>query len=86
MPLAAVTFFPASYPRLAREASSAARTDWESMIAAVGAGLRPASSLTCPCIVSVDPSACHFAAHQYTVQAGGKSAGRARHTGPLCVR
>ena len=60
------------------------------MTAAVGTDVRPASCRTCSrnwwCMVSADPSACHLAARQYTVQAGGKSAGNARHTGPLCVR
>jgi hypothetical protein len=60
------------------------------MTAAVGADVRPAScrirSRSRSCIVSTEPSACHLAARQYTVPLGGKSAGSARHTGPLCVR
>ena len=65
-------------------------TDSESMIAAVGAVFRPAAARTRPrrssCIRSAEPSACHLSAQYYTVQAGGKSAGGARHTGPLWVR
>jgi hypothetical protein len=38
------TFLAASQPRLARGTVSAARTDWESMTAAVGWGLRPAAA------------------------------------------
>ncbi len=41
-----LTFLAASQPRLARGTVSAARTDCESMTAAVGSGLRPAAVLT----------------------------------------
>src|SRR6266540_733098 len=41
-----LTFLPASKPRLALATVSAARTDWESMIAALGCGWRPASTRT----------------------------------------
>jgi hypothetical protein len=41
-----LTFLALSWPRLARGTVSAARTDWESMTAAVGWGLRPAAVLT----------------------------------------
>jgi hypothetical protein len=41
-----LTFLALSQPRLARGTVSAARTDWESMTAAVGWGLRPAAALT----------------------------------------
>jgi hypothetical protein len=60
------TFLPASYPRLDRATFPAALTDWESMIAAEGTRLRPASrrarSRSWPCMVSAEPSACHLAA------------------------
>jgi len=60
------------------------------MIAAVGAAFRPAASRMRSrrslCIRSVQPLACHLSAHQQAVPAGGKSAGSARHTGPLWVR
>src|SRR5712691_293216 len=39
-------FFPASYRRLSLPTVSAPLTDWESMTAAVGAGLRPARTRT----------------------------------------
>jgi hypothetical protein len=87
--LVPLIFFPASYPRSRRATISEPFTDWESMIAAVGCGVRPAAERTLPrkssCMRAVEPSASHLPAHQYTVQAGGKSAGSARHTGPLCV-
>ena len=41
-----LTFLALSQPRLALGTVSAARTDWESMTAAVGSGLRPAAILT----------------------------------------
>jgi hypothetical protein len=41
-----LTFLAASKPRLAQGTVSAARTDWESMIAALGCGLRPAARRT----------------------------------------
>src|SRR6266700_824366 len=40
------TFFALSQPRLARGTVSAARTDWESITAAVGPGSRPAAART----------------------------------------
>ena len=40
------TFLAASQPRLALGTVSAARTDWESMTAAVGSASRPAVALT----------------------------------------
>jgi hypothetical protein len=41
-----LTFLALSQPRLALGTVSAARTDWESMTAAVGCGWRPAATLT----------------------------------------
>jgi hypothetical protein len=53
---------PASKPRLDLATVSAALTDWESMIAAVGSGLRPAAMRqamrSSPCIASVAPDSC----------------------------
>ena len=40
------TFLALSQPRVARGTVSAARTDWESMTAAVGSGSRPAAART----------------------------------------
>ena len=42
--LVPLIFFPASYPRRVRAIISEPLTDWESMIAAVGAVFRPAAS------------------------------------------
>jgi hypothetical protein len=39
-------FFALSHPRLAFGTVSAARTDWESITAAVGSSLRPTATLT----------------------------------------
>ena len=41
-----LTFLALSQPRLAFGTVSAARTDWESMTAAVGSAFRPAAALT----------------------------------------
>src|SRR6266536_2006333 len=75
-----LTFLPASQPRLARGTVSAARTDWESMTAADGAGLRPAWTRTCSrrasWMRSRVPSAAHLANHQYTVPGWGEVVGQ----------
>jgi len=58
---AAVIFLAASKPRLERGTVSAARTDWESMIAALGQGVRPAAirawARSWSCSVAVAPLA-----------------------------
>ena len=46
VPLAALTFLALSRPRVAFGTVSAARTDWESITAAVGSAFRPAAALT----------------------------------------
>ena len=57
-------FLPASKPQLSLATVSAALTDWESMAAADGSGLRPAAIRYCrrssPCIASVAPPSCQW--------------------------
>jgi hypothetical protein len=60
VPLAPLTFLAASQPRVALGTVSAARTDWESMTAAVGWASRPAAPRTAahswPCSRAKVPS------------------------------
>ena len=85
-----LTFLPASQPRLTLGTVSAARTDCESMIAADGAGPRPAATRTCSRSTSWTrcrvPSAAHLVNHQYTVPGGGKSLGSSRQAQPVRTR
>jgi hypothetical protein len=59
-----LTFLPGSNPRLSLATVSAALTDWESMTAADGSGLRPAAirhwRRSSPCIASVAPQSCQW--------------------------
>ena len=84
------TFFALSQPRLALGTVSAARTDWESMIAAVGSASRPAAALTwarsASCSWASVPSSRQAAKYPYTVGQGGKLAGRYRHGHPARSR
>jgi hypothetical protein len=81
-----LTFLPLSQPRLVRATVSAARTDWESMTAADGAGLRPAATRTCSrrasWMASRVPSVRQRAKYPYTVRHGGYSPGRYRQAHP----
>jgi hypothetical protein len=85
--LAALTFLPLSQPRLARATVSAARTGWESITAADGAGRRPAATRararSPSWILSRIPLACQAAKYPYTVRHGGYSPGRYRHAHPV---
>jgi hypothetical protein len=80
-------FFPASKPRLSRPTVSAPLMVWESMIPALGCGLRPCSARTCSrsmtSIRSVSRWVSHRTKYQYTVCQGGKSAGSCRHEQPV---
>ena len=69
------TFFALSHPRLALGTVSAARTDWESITAAVGCGSRPAAARTrarsASCSRASVPSSRQAAKYPYTVGQGG---------------
>jgi hypothetical protein len=84
-----LTFLALSQPRLAFGTVAAARTDWESITAAVGSVLRPAARRAWPrnasCSAMVTPVTFHRWNRPYTVRHGGKPAGTARHTHPLCT-
>lgn len=56
MAFAALTFFPASWPRLVLATVSTARTEAESMIAAVGSGVRPSPRRTMPDQAATGPA------------------------------
>src|SRR6266702_4341350 len=77
-----LTFFALSHPRVALGTVSAARTDWESITAAVGSPSRPAATRTwarsTSCSRAKVPSSRQAAKYPYTVRQGGKSAGRYR--------
>jgi hypothetical protein len=74
------TFFALSHPRLPLGTVSAARTDWESITAAVGSASRPAAARawarSASCSRAKVPSSRQAAKYPYTVPHGGKSAGR----------
>ena len=84
------TFFALSHPRLARGTVSAARTDWESITAAVGPASRPAAARTWArspsCSRATVPSSRQAAKYPYTVRHGGKSEGRYRQAHPVRSR
>jgi hypothetical protein len=84
------TFFALSHPRLARGTVSAARTDWESMMAAVGSPSRPAAARTrarsASCTAASVPSSRQAAKYPYTVGQGGKLSGRYRQGHPVRSR
>jgi len=81
------TFFALSQPRVALGTVSAARTDWESITAAVGSVSRPAAARTWArspsCSRASVPSSRQAAKYPYTVRHGGKSAGRYRQAHPV---
>ena len=84
------TFFALSQPRDALGTVSAARTDWESMTAAVGSASRPAAALTwarsASCSRARVPSSRQAAKYPYTVRQGGKLSGRYRQAHPARSR
>jgi len=84
------TFFALSQPRVALGTVSAARTDWESITAAVGSVSRPAAARTWArspsCSRASVPSSRQAAKYPYTVRHGGKSAGRYRQAHPVRSR
>jgi hypothetical protein len=81
-----LVFLPASYPRLDRGTVSEPCTDWESMIAADGSGVRP--SRTRVRSRSASWMRCHTPARTqrakiaHTVVAGGNSTGSCRQAMP----
>ena len=74
------TFLALSHPRVAFGTVSAARTDWESITAAVGSRSRPAAARTwarsASCSRARVPSSRQAAKYPYTVGQGGKLSGR----------
>ena len=84
------TFFALSHPRVALGTVSAARTDWESIIAAVGSASRPAAARTWArspsCSRARVPSSRQAAKYPYTVGQGGKLSGRYRQAHPARSR
>ena len=84
------TFFALSHPRLALGTVSAARTDWESITAAVGSASRPAAARTwarsASCSRAKVPSSRQVAKYPYTVGQGGKLSGRYRQGHPARSR
>ena len=81
------TFFALSQPRVALGTVSAARTDWESITAAVGSVSRLAAARTWARSTSCSrvsvPSSRQAAKYPYIVRQGGKSAGRYRQAHPV---
>ena len=82
-----LTFLASSQPRLALGTVSAARTDWESITAAVGSRSRPAAGRTwarsASCSPARVPSSRHRrSSHRRSARAGSRRAGPARRTGP----
>jgi hypothetical protein len=84
------TFFALSQPRVAFGTVSAARTDWESITAAVGSASRPSAALTwarsASCSRARVPSSRQAAKYPYTVRQGGKLSGRYRQGHPARSR
>ena len=84
------TFLALSQPRVAFGTVSAARTDWESITAAVGSGSRPAAARTwarsASCSRARVPSSRQAAKYPYTVCQGGKLSGRYRQAHPARSR